>query len=92
MNSTTLPTSVDFDGARLSIVDHNGQPYITAADLSRALGYSDQRAVNRIYARHASEFTEAMTCGVKLTPQPSAVGLTAQAREQRLYSPRGCGR
>ncbi|EGO80834.1 BRO-N domain-containing protein [Xylella fastidiosa] len=79
-----LPSAVCFSGKSLSIIDRDGTPYLSARELARALGYADERSVLRIYARRADEFTEQMTCVVKLTPQGE------QARDIRLFSPRGC--
>ncbi len=45
----------------------DGTPYLTAADLARALGYADERAVSRIYNRHSEEFTVEMSLVVNLT-------------------------
>ncbi|RWA32195.1 phage antirepressor protein [Xylella fastidiosa subsp. fastidiosa] len=79
-----LPSAVCFSGKSLSIIDRDGTPYLSARELARALGYADERSVLRIYARRADEFTEQMTCVVKLTPQGE------QARDIRIFSPRGC--
>ncbi|HHW4669514.1 MAG TPA: BRO-N domain-containing protein [Xylella fastidiosa subsp. multiplex] len=81
---STLPASVDFSDVSLTIIDRDGTPYLSARELARALGYADERSVLRIYARRADEFTEQMTCVVKLTPQGE------QARDIRIFSPRGC--
>lgn len=83
--SNTLPASVEFSGANLSIIDHNGQPWLSAADLSRGLGYADTSAVSRIYARHEAEFSEEMAGTVKLTG-PGNLGEIPV----RIFSPRGC--
>ncbi|WP_277710668.1 BRO-N domain-containing protein, partial [Xylella fastidiosa] len=81
---TQLPAAVCFSGKSLSIIDRDGTPYLSARELARALGYADERSVLRIYARRTDEFTEQMTCVVKLTPQGE------QARDIRIFSPRGC--
>ncbi|MBE0269756.1 phage antirepressor protein [Xylella fastidiosa subsp. multiplex] len=81
---TQLPSAVCFSGKSLSIIDRDGTPYLSARELARALGYADERSVLRIYARRTDEFTEQMTCVVKLTPQGE------QARDIRIFSPRGC--
>ncbi|WP_434458796.1 Bro-N domain-containing protein [Xylella fastidiosa] len=81
---TQLPSAVCFSGQSLSIIDRDGTPYLSARELARALGYADERSVLRIYARRTDEFTEQMTCVVKLTPQGE------QARDIRIFSPRGC--
>ncbi|HHW4670716.1 MAG: Bro-N domain-containing protein [Xylella fastidiosa subsp. multiplex] len=81
---TQLPSAVCFSGKSLSIIDRDGTPYLSARELARALGYADERSVLRIYARRTDEFTEQMTCVVKLTPQGE------QARDIRIFNPRGC--
>ncbi|NRP68917.1 BRO-N domain-containing protein, partial [Xylella fastidiosa] len=81
---TQLPAAVCFSGQSLSIIDRDGTPYLSARELAHALGYADERSVLRIYARRTDEFTDQMTCVVKLTPQGE------QARDIRIFSPRGC--
>jgi hypothetical protein len=62
-----LPTTLNFGETTLAIIDRNGEPWLSARELARALGYQDESAVLRIYARNADEFTEEMTLTVKLT-------------------------
>ncbi|UIT40323.1 phage antirepressor protein [Xylella fastidiosa] len=38
---TQLPAAVCFSGKSLPIIDRDGVPHLTAADLARALGYKD---------------------------------------------------
>ncbi|MBE0267821.1 hypothetical protein FG476_12010 [Xylella fastidiosa subsp. multiplex] len=84
----TLPASVDFSDVSLTIIDHDGIPYLTAADLARALGYADERAVSRIYNRHSEEFTVEMSLVVNLTTK--GFGSGNSEKPTRLFSPRGC--
>ena len=79
-----LPTKLMFGETSLAIIDRQGEPWLTARDLAQALGYQDESAVLRIYARNREEFTEAMTCTVKLTVQ-----VDDQRRDIRIFSPRG---
>lgn len=72
-----------FQNTTLTVVPHNNQTYITAADLAMALQYSDVNAVNRIYTRHSDEFTADMSCSVNLTD------LKMPQYEQRIFSLRG---
>ena len=74
--------ALSFHSTTFGIVDHQGQPWLKANEIAHALGYSDESAINRIYARRSDEFTDAMTCSVKLTDQ-------IQAREVRIFSLRG---
>lgn len=80
-----LPEAVTYDGESLTIIDHHGQPWLTAADLSRALGYADTRSVTRIWSRHSSEFTEGMCGVVNLTTPGNPMPIPV-----RIFSPRGC--
>lgn len=80
-----LPTTLNFGETALAIIDRNGEPWLSARELARALGYQDESAVLRIYSRNADEFTEEMTCTVKLTVQ-----VDDQRRSIRIFSARGC--
>lgn len=80
-----LPTTLGFGETTLAIIDRHGEPWLSARELARALGYQDESAVLRIYSRNADEFTEEMTCTVKLTVQAND-----QRRAIRIFSARGC--
>lgn len=56
-----------FRNTAFDVVDINGQPWIPAYQLSKALGYQTMKAVTNIYRRNADEFTESMSSVVKLT-------------------------
>lgn len=75
-------TALSFHSTTFGIIDHQGQPWLKANEIAQALGYADESAINRIYARRSDEFTDAMTCSVKLTDQ-------IQTRETRIFSLRG---
>ena len=77
-----LPTILTFGETSMTIIDRHGEPWLTARELARALGYRDQSAVLRIYARNQDEFTDNMTLTVKLTVNAG--------RPDRIFSPRGC--
>ncbi|AAF83514.1 phage antirepressor protein [Xylella fastidiosa] len=85
---TQLPAAVCFSGKSLSIIDRDGVPHLTAADLARALGYKDTSAVLRIYSRHTDEFTYQMSLVVNLTVK--GFGSGNSEKPVRLFSPRGC--
>lgn len=74
--------ALSFHSTTFGIVDHLGQPWLKANEIAQALGYADESAINRIYARRSDEFTDTMTCSVKLTDQ-------IQTREVRIFSLRG---
>jgi prophage antirepressor-like protein len=44
-----LPTTLNFGETTLAIIDRNGEPWLSARELARALGYQDESAVLRIY-------------------------------------------
>ncbi len=88
-----------FQTVTLNVIDHKGQTWLRAADIAQALGYSRTDKVSRLYSRHASEFTDAMTARVTLpdldgqidragTPEPRS-GVAGQARQVRIFSLRG---
>lgn len=81
---TEVNMILTFNNKQLTFKQHKNQLWLDARNLARGLGYNDDRSVNRIYARHSDEFTADMTCGVKLTPQPTG------AKTTRVFSPRGC--
>lgn len=78
-----MSTQLVFNNTPLSIINLNNQIWITSSELARALNYSDQSSVNRIYSRYQYEFTNKMTSSVKLTDQ------NQQLKEVRVYSLRG---
>ncbi|WP_368950077.1 P22AR C-terminal domain-containing protein [Enterobacter ludwigii] len=59
-----------------------GQIWLTASEVGQALSYADDKAVQRIYTRHADEFTDKMTGVVKLTT-PRGM------QDSRIFSLRG---
>ena len=80
-----LPTHLTFGETRLTVIDRQGEPWLNARELARALGYRDERGVLRIHSRNQDEFTDEMTCMVNLTTQGDD-----QRRDIRVFSPRGC--
>lgn len=79
----TLPSFIRFEDTAIAIHDRDGTPWVTAADLARALGYSSEDAVSRIYRRNADEFDDSMTETVNLTVSGNLRTAT------RIFSPRG---
>lgn len=84
----TLPKTIAFEGATLSVVAHDGQPWLQSSDIGRALGYRRADSIAKIYERNANEFCARMTCTVKLTVQGWGKGKAATP--VRIFSPRGC--
>lgn len=76
----------EFFGHPVSILDHAGKRWLTAEEVGRCLGYSDNNSgagVRNLYNRHTDEFTEADSCRINLMRQ-------AQNREQLIFSATGC--
>ncbi|EPF0315176.1 P22AR C-terminal domain-containing protein [Enterobacter chuandaensis] len=71
-----------FHNTNFSYMEMAGQIWLTASEVGQALSYADDKAVQRIYTRHADEFTEKMTGVVKLTT-PSGM------QDSRVFSLRG---
>ncbi|WP_284335438.1 Bro-N domain-containing protein [Comamonas sp. NoAH] len=83
--STTIspdPNKLAFNSVSFDVVMRDGRQCLKAVEIGRALGYSDEKAIQRIYARHADEFTQELTGVVKLTT-PSG------KQESRVFSLRG---
>ncbi|ERS12563.1 hypothetical protein Q673_02830 [Marinobacter sp. EN3] len=84
-----------FEGTELSIIDHNGQPWLAAADLARALGYSRADKVSRLYRENSDEFTSGMTETITLSSGGSSENTDSGfsgnlTKTVRIFSPRGC--
>lgn len=71
-----------FHSTTFSCTEMGGQIWLTASEIGEALGYADGKAVQRIYSRHADEFTVNMTGVVKVTT-PKGM------QESRVFSLRG---
>lgn len=72
-----------FHDTQFEVVSRCGQPWLQARQIGQALGYAREDAINKIYERNKEEFSDSMTCTVKLT-------LQGQSREVRIFSLRGC--
>lgn len=84
MTEALIPA--EFFGHPVSILDHAGKRWLTAEEVGRCLGYSDNNSgagVRNLYNRHTDEFTEADSCRINLMRQ-------AQNREQLIFSATGC--
>ena len=82
-NVIQLKDNLQFQDTHLEIYDMDGAPWLQGRDLAAALGYQHEDGVRRIFDRNQDEFTQDMTCTVKLTAQ-------GQKRDVRVFSPRGC--
>ncbi|WP_442596361.1 BRO-N domain-containing protein [Parapusillimonas sp. JC17] len=81
------PTTVDFHGHPLTIINRDGQQWLSAADIARALGYAASDAVSRIYRRNVDEFTPGMSLTVNLTV--NGINGSQREKEARIFTLRG---
>jgi prophage antirepressor-like protein len=72
-----------FQNATLTLMPIDGEVWVTATDLARALGYEQPNQVTRIYNRNKDEFTGCMSRRVKLTLSGN------YQKSVRLFSLRG---
>ena len=76
--------SIRFHDTQFTVIPHQGQPWLTAAQIAQALGYAREDAVSRIYTRNADEFTPGMTGTVNLTVPGNPMQIPV-----RIFSLRG---
>ncbi len=78
MSSKTLA----FRDTRFDVIDRNGQHWLRLPQIGVALGYATPHKVQKVYDRHADEFTDGMTALLDL---PTAGGI----QQTRIFSLRG---
>lgn len=86
MTTATIGASaptLSFHSTSFSPVVRDGQVWLSAVEIARALGYSREDSISRIYDRNAHEFSARMTETVKLTVSGN------YQKEARLFSLRG---
>lgn len=81
--------SLTFNDITFTPVTHQNRLWIRAAELARALGYSSEEKVSRVYRRNADEFTADMTQVIEISPE-ARFGLLGSAGRCRIFSLRGC--
>lgn len=84
-----MSQSLTFNDITLTPVTHQNSLWIRATELARALGYSSENLVSRIYKRNAEEFTEDMTQVIEISAE-DRFGLLGSAGRCRIFSLRGC--
>ncbi len=80
--------TAEFFGDPVSIIDHDGQQWLTAEQAGRCLGYSEaqsRKAVVNLYNKHADEFSEDDMSVIELMTE-------AGLRECRIFSSTGCSK
>ena len=85
-----MSQSLCFNDFTFSPVTRENQPWFRSSELARALGYSDDRKVSRLYDRNSDEFTPEMTQLVEIVDVPE-MGTTGNLlTKTRIFSLRGC--
>lgn len=80
-----MPTNtLVFRNTTFHPVVRNGQPWLTAAEIAQALGYSRADKVTEIYSRNKTEFTDFMTQTLNLRVSGEINGL--QHKKVRIFS------
>lgn len=79
-----------FNEVQFSPVNRGNQIWIRSTELARALGYSDEKKVSRLYLRNADEFTPDMTQVVEIVDVPEMGTLGNLIPKTRIFSLRGC--
>lgn len=83
-----------FQSTNLQVLDYDGRVWLTAADLSSALGYSKASKVTELYQRNKDEFTDEMTAVIRLQANEINEALNAGAsanlqKTVRIFSTQG---
>ena len=79
-----MTNQLSFNDKSLTPIIQNNQIWLTARDLTEALGYKTSNAVTKIFYRNKDEFTECMTCLPNLGKQ------SRNENKSRIFSLRGC--
>lgn len=74
---------LSFNNIHFHIVKRSSKVWLTASEISQALGYKNDNAVSRIYARNSDEFAPGMSQKVNLTLSGNL------QKDVRIFSLRG---
>lgn len=85
-----MTTALTFNDVTLTIIIYQNSPWIRAAELAHALGYSDTRKITHLYERNADEFTPEMTQVIEISDVPEMGTLENLKHKARIFSLRGC--
>lgn len=96
INMSSLALS--FNEVNFTPVQQNGQIWLTATELAKALGYAKSDAVTQVYERNQDEFNSSMTTTLKLRVNDSVETLNLSVSKKsknltktiRIFSLRGC--
>lgn len=79
--------ALSFNDVNFTPVQQDGQIWLTAAELAKALGYAKSDAVTQVYERNKDEFNASMTLTLKL--RVKGFGNGDSEKESRIFSLRG---
>ena len=79
--------ALSFNDVKFSPVQQDGQIWLSASELAKALGYAKSDAVTQVYERNKDEFTSSMTLTLKL--RVKGFGSGNSEKESRIFSLRG---
>ena len=79
--------ALSFNDVKFSPVQQDGQIWLSASELAKALGYAKSDAVTQVYERNKDEFTNSMTLTLKL--RVKGFGSGNSEKESRIFSLRG---
>jgi len=82
MTKTPSVPALNFHDQKFDITSRDGQQWLRLPQIGAALGYTNQYHAQKLYQKHAAEFTDSMTAVVKLK---TAGGM----QEVRIFSLRG---
>ncbi|MPS60605.1 BRO family protein [Acinetobacter sp.] len=90
--------ALSFNDVNFSTVQQDGQIWLTASELAKALGYSKSDAVTQVYDRNQDEFNSSMTMTLNLSVNHSVetLNLSVSKKSKNLtktisiFSLRGC--
>ena len=85
-----MTTALTFNDFTFTPVSHQNSLWIRAAELARALGYSSEEKVSRVYRRNEDEFTPDMTQVIEITDRPELGTSKNLINKARIFSLRGC--
>lgn len=85
-----MSQSLCFNDFTFSPIIRDNQPWFRSSELARALRYSDDRKVSRLYDRNSDEFTPEMTQLVEIVDVPEMGTTGSLLTKTRIFSLRGC--
>ena len=86
-----MTASLCFNDFTFSPVTHQNSLWIRAVELARALGYSGEEMVSRLYRRNADEFTPDMTQLIEIVAEgQNGLPRKLSSGRARIFSLRGC--